>query len=450
MRLGLTKGPTGKPETFRSRDGSTARFARDGSVREIHSRDMTIIRSSTTRTVIVERQDHSRLVVYRPGYGYVERPFAYGGYQFAGRTYFFNGRPYPLYYQRYPYGGLYLNVYRPYYYYQPGFYGWAYNPWYSPVRYSWGWGGSPWYGYYGYYFNPYPVYPSAAFWLTDFLIASSLQAAYTAQVNTQARAYANQNSGQVVLTPEVKQAIADEVQAQIALEKSEQQRVSQGSDVDPSATGLPQILGEASPSHPRIFVVASSLQVSDSSGREWALSEGDVLRLSTPPPGGSSTVYLQVFASKNPDCPRGTTVAVGMSDLQEMQNHMRANIDQGLQQLQKGQGGLPSAPDVGATPAPFARNAPPVDQNVGAELQQQAEQADTAEQGVLSQVKQADVQGGPGATGQPAEISIGQTVDEVVAIMGSPKQIVRLRSKQIYVYANLKITFVDGQVSDVQ
>ena len=57
-------------------------------------------------------------------------------------------------------------------YYHPGFYGWAYNPWGIPIAFGWGWGGSPWFGYYGGFFQPYPVYPSAAFWLTDYMISS--------------------------------------------------------------------------------------------------------------------------------------------------------------------------------------------------------------------------------------------------------------------------------------
>ena len=31
------------------------------------------------------------------------------------------------------------------------------------------------------FFAPYPVYPSAAFWLTDYVISQNLQAAYAAQ-----------------------------------------------------------------------------------------------------------------------------------------------------------------------------------------------------------------------------------------------------------------------------
>jgi hypothetical protein len=51
---------------------------------------------------------------------------------------------------------------------------------------------------------------------------------------------------------------------------------------------------------------------------------------------------------------------------------------------------------------------------------------------------------------EPAQISIGQTVDQVKAALGTPEKIVNLGAKQIYVYKDLKVTFVNGKVSDVQ
>ncbi len=47
-------------------------------------------------------------------------------------------------------------------------------------------------------------------------------------------------------------------------------------------------------------------------------------------------------------------------------------------------------------------------------------------------------------------ISMGQTVDEVTATMGAPDSVVNLGSKAIYVYQDMKVTFKDGKVSDVQ
>lgn len=50
----------------------------------------------------------------------------------------------------------------------------------------------------------------------------------------------------------------------------------------------------------------------------------------------------------------------------------------------------------------------------------------------------------------PPTIQLGQTPDEVKALLGQPEKIVSLATKQIYVYKDLKVTFVKGKVTDVQ
>ncbi len=47
-------------------------------------------------------------------------------------------------------------------------------------------------------------------------------------------------------------------------------------------------------------------------------------------------------------------------------------------------------------------------------------------------------------------IAIGQTIAQVVAILGQPQQIIDLGSKKTYKYKDLKVIFVNGKVSDVQ
>jgi len=60
-------------------------------------------------------------------------------------------------------------------------------------------------------------------------------------------------------------------------------------------------------------------------------------------------------------------------------------------------------------------------------------------------------QSGGGEPGQaPKTIALGQTKDEVTAILGEPKKIVNLGAKEIYYYPDMKIFFTDGKVSDVQ
>ncbi|MGB0012535.1 MAG: hypothetical protein WBQ03_13075 [Candidatus Sulfotelmatobacter sp.] len=51
---------------------------------------------------------------------------------------------------------------------------------------------------------------------------------------------------------------------------------------------------------------------------------------------------------------------------------------------------------------------------------------------------------------EPQSIEKGMTPDQVEAAMGQPDKKVNLGSKQIYVYKDLKVTFLNGKVSDVQ
>ena len=57
---------------------------------------------------------------------------------------------------------------------------------------------------------------------------------------------------------------------------------------------------------------------------------------------------------------------------------------------------------------------------------------------------------GTSAAAEPQAIEKGQTTEQVQAAMGKPDKIVNLGSKKIYVYKDLKVTFLNGKVSDVQ
>ena len=51
---------------------------------------------------------------------------------------------------------------------------------------------------------------------------------------------------------------------------------------------------------------------------------------------------------------------------------------------------------------------------------------------------------------EPQTIQLGMTIDQVQQTLGKPEKIVNLGAKQIYVYKDLKVTFLNGKVSDVQ
>jgi hypothetical protein len=50
----------------------------------------------------------------------------------------------------------------------------------------------------------------------------------------------------------------------------------------------------------------------------------------------------------------------------------------------------------------------------------------------------------------PKTIALGQTKDEVVGIFGQPQKIANLGAKEIYYYPDMKVTFVNGKVSNVE
>jgi hypothetical protein len=50
----------------------------------------------------------------------------------------------------------------------------------------------------------------------------------------------------------------------------------------------------------------------------------------------------------------------------------------------------------------------------------------------------------------PKTVDLGMTKDQVVANFGQPERTAKVGSKEIYFYKDLKVTFVNGKVSDVQ
>jgi hypothetical protein len=78
------------------------------------------------------------------------------------------------------------------------------------------------------------------------------------------------------------------------------------------------------------------------------------------------------------------------------------------------------------------------------------------QQGGNNNGQQGNNQGGGQAQQQqapppePAQIEKGQTPEQVKAALGQPDKIVNLGAKLIYVYKDIKVTFINGKVSDVQ
>jgi len=419
--------------TFTTRTGDVIHRDSSGQVRQVRTNTGTVVYRppNAPRRVEMQRPGGRFVVTGAPGHGYVQRPVVVRNTTIIKRTYIYNGAPHARLYRPRMYNGVSLAIYMPVRYYRPAFYSWVYNPWPGPVRYSWGWSGRPWYGYYGGYFAPYPVYASPALWLTDFMLGAILESAYEERMAD--RTYASSQYYDAAppdpMSPEVKQAIADEVRRQIDRERAEGQ--SGGAfDSAPFADNVPHV-----------FVVNAGLVVNSSAG-ECSLGEGDVVQMTSAPLPNATYGDLVVLASRGRACPKGSRVEVGLQDLQEMQNQMRATLDRGMSDLQsrQGQGGLPRLPEGGAgtVDSPFAREAQP-DTDAARELAAAGRDADRAEQQAISQ-----------STDAPPVLTVGMSLDEVRAIQGNPRTIVDLGEKKMYVYQDLKITFLNGRVTDIQ
>ncbi len=404
------------------KNGGNATFRKNGQVRSIQTHGMTINHGMRGGRQVTSMRNGRTVVGYGRHGGYSQRAyFNRGGRSYYQRTYYRGGRYYAYGYRGYGWGGRTYYGYAPAYYWGPGYYGWAFNPWPAPVYWgvaAWGWGGAPWYGYYGPWFAPYPVYPMAAFWLTDYLIAANLQAAYAAQ--QEAAADQGDNNGEVIppaiqnasadeiaalwstdplvaaklqaiygaymlgggappaagttpMSPDVKQAITDEMKYEIAAEKA---AAAAGQNA-PAASG-DQVPPALDPKI-RIFVVSSDEDLTTSDGVECTLTAGDVIYRTTDQPDNDNMVDAAVKSSKKDECAVGVTVGVAVDDIQEMHNQLRITMDAGLKELSEKQGknGMPPAPDAKTQPGEVP--APTPDTSVSSDLAQQQKDADSAE-----------------------------------------------------------------------
>jgi ATP:corrinoid adenosyltransferase len=50
----------------------------------------------------------------------------------------------------------------------------------------------------------------------------------------------------------------------------------------------------------------------------------------------------------------------------------------------------------------------------------------------------------------PPTIAIGQTKDQVTAAFGQPVRLAKLGAKEIFYYKDMKVTFTNGKVSNVE
>ncbi|HUO17513.1 MAG TPA: hypothetical protein VMX38_21200 [Verrucomicrobiae bacterium] len=376
------------------RGGGSASIRPNGQIRSVSRNGMTINRGMHGGRVVVSVHNNVRIVNVGRGGGYVQRAyFARGGRSYYSRTYYVHGVYRVGVYRGYYWGGRPYYGYYPGFYYHPVYYGWAYNPWPAPVYYGWGWGAAPWYGYYGpAYYQPYPVYPAAYFWLTDWMIAANLQAAYAAQAEANAELLpltpdptlvaslmplAAADAPKVAMTKEVKDALAEEVKAVLASEQTDASKPkgSSGGGQSPATSNTPP---PALDPNFKTFVVSSDSSLV-ANGDECALSQGDVIERTSDTPDSDGNVTVKVVASTKNDCAIGKEGPISSDDLQEMYNSFRDSLKDGMGELAKknGSGGLPKAPDTSTSDSDVPP--PPADKTAQKTLDDQQSAADQTE-----------------------------------------------------------------------
>jgi hypothetical protein len=400
-----------------SRPGAEARFGNNGRIssahftRPDHSNVYVNRGPRGERTVVTVRPGGTRIVSYGPRAGFYERAVI-GRPGYVSRTYIYGGRPYARVYRVYGWRGVTYYRYVPPVYYAPAFYGWAWAPWRAPIVFSWGWRRDPWFGFYGGYFAPAPVYPTASLWLTDYLLAENLRLAYESQQAAmqqpggypppQQDAYPPPQNGAVTLTPEVKAAIAEEVRQQLEAERAAAAGGQPQGGYNQPTNGYPPPQQPGQPGQPgytptggdvpppaldpkqRIFVVSTNLDVTATGGQGCALTPGDIILRTGDQPVNGNRIGVSVLSSKPGDCPVNSATDIEVAALQEMHNQFREQVDTGMRQLAENQGknGLPPAPPANPRQVPDGQAPPEQASTVEQALAQQQADANQAEQEV--------------------------------------------------------------------
>jgi hypothetical protein len=361
--------PRGAKE-MQGNNGSIIRTAADGSVLDVRnpSKGMVIHHAiDGSRRVMVQNADRSRAYIPAKGIAYVQHPYNFRGQQLDHRTFVVQGQLVHQIYRPYTYRGTNLDVYATSRYYAPNFYQWVGTKVAAPQKFNWPYNSStPWYGHYQGFFTPETSYQSPAQWLTDYVLAATLFVAYT----TKGQASDPPPANTAPVTPQVKEMLTAEMERQVKQEAAEAADNTQNRTPQPGAGSVVQ---ELSDHETHVFVVSSDLDLVDPSGRRCAMSEGDVVQVTSGPQGESSAVQAVVLVSKGGvECTKAARVEIALNDVQEMQNHMRAVMDQGMATTPAANMSKP------VTPA-FAAAAPPADQNATQEIEQQTQIAAAAD-----------------------------------------------------------------------
>jgi hypothetical protein len=226
------------------------------------------------------------------------------------------------YYQQRHWGRRSYSCYVHYWPYDPWFWSFYFAPFPAPWPYTWFWIGSPWYVTWGWYYQPYPVYIGPSYWVTDYVLSTSLEEEY-------ARGYAaGQQSAGTPITEPVKEELRKQVDETAKTYQAEQ------------AVDLQQAL--KTPGY--LFVVDTPLSVTKSDDTTCTLTGGDILKAAAEVGEGAAVAQMAVVTSKDEKCQAGSQVSVSLTDLQEMLNSFGQKVDDGMKELQKNRGPQDGSP----------------------------------------------------------------------------------------------------------
>lgn len=375
------------------------------------------------RTIETAHPNGLRVVSYGSHRGFTERPVV-GKPGYVSRT-FVNGQSSQVaIYRMYSYQHHSYYRYVPSVYYRPAFYAWMIAPWGVAINFDWG--HPVWGAYYGAYFTPYPAYPSADLWLTDYVLNANLQQAYAEQqpANAYPPGYPTETPSSVnppgystetpsnanppgysteapanlppipnqaepysppapavgyptssepedqKLSPEVKELISEQIHADIARLQTVSADVSTqnaSGDSEPSEATIPESLSPGT----KAFEVSTDMQLDINDDQSCALTPGDVLFRETSTPDADGNVQVVVVGRKHGDCEKNTTAKLSVATLEEMNNQFELQLQTGMGILaaKGGKGPIP-APPVTATTRLQLASAQQLDPNAASELQQ--------------------------------------------------------------------------------
>ncbi len=280
--------------------------------------------------------------------------------------------------------------------YPGAYYAWALAAWPHPVSYTWGWQVQPWYPMYGSLFTPYPVYTSPDLWMTDYIIAQSMQTAYQAQTVAPASQPAPQGAAaapasdssvalpaaepsdaapapQPVVVPPAPQsigppsapvalppAITPQVKAQLTAQIKVQLQEQQAAAAMPVTLTTQSTPPALRPNHVFFQVVQPIDVPSGTANSHCSLSANDYIKRTGEMSTEDWMIPVVVELSRPPDCPEGLRTRIGLNDLNAMENEQEAQVLEAMQAASKSMGpnGPPSGPGVRPTLIADGRAAP--------------------------------------------------------------------------------------------